>query len=98
MTHRLHPSIFAAQDLPQTCPQGITEADVLITAALARRPARQPDLAAENHALRTLAQHLMDEPQSLLKILVGIALNLCRADTVGVSLLETAPNGESLFR
>ncbi len=98
MTDSLHRSIFAGKDLPQTCPQGITEADVLITGSLANRPARQPDLAAENQALRTLAQHLMDDPQSLLKTLVGIALNLCRADTVGVSLLETAPNGESLFR
>jgi PAS domain S-box-containing protein len=98
MTDSLHRSIFAGKDLPQTRPQGITEADVLITGALANRPARQPDLAAENQALRTLAQHLTDAPQSLLKTLVGIALNLCRADTVGVSLLETAPNGESIFR
>jgi PAS domain S-box-containing protein len=40
----------------------------------------------------------MDEPQSMLKTLVRLALDLCQADTVGVSLLETAPNGEALFR
>jgi PAS domain S-box-containing protein len=98
MSDSLQRSIFAGKDLSQASSQAITEADVLITAALASRPARQPDLAAENQALGTLAQHLMDDPQSLLKTLVRIALNLCRADTVGVSLLETAPNGESLFR
>ncbi|MCC5644880.1 hypothetical protein LC607_18425 [Nostoc sp. CHAB 5824] len=55
-------------------------------------------MAAENHALRTLAQHLMDNPQSMLKTLVCIALDLCRADTVGVSRLEAEPNSESAFR
>ncbi len=78
--------------------QAITEADVLITESLAHRQARQPDLAAENQALCTLAQKLSDQPQSLLKTLVEIALTLCRADTAGVSLLETAANSEPIFR
>ncbi|OKH31800.1 hypothetical protein NIES2119_27925 [[Phormidium ambiguum] IAM M-71] len=84
-------------DSPQNC-QTITEADVLITEVLASRSAREPDLAAENEALRTLAQHLTDEPQSLLKNLVRMALDLCRADTVGVSLLETVGDEESVLR
>jgi PAS domain S-box-containing protein len=91
-------AVFATENLPQPVTQGVTEADVLITAELAHRPARQPDLAAENEALRTVAQHLLDEPQVLLKTLVRTALDLCQADTVGVSLLETAPNGELVFR
>ncbi|WP_308189835.1 PAS domain S-box protein [Nostoc sp. XA010] len=76
----------------------VTEADVLITEALAGRPARQPDLASENRALHILGQQLMDDPQSMLKTLVEIAVDLCRADTAGVSLLETNSNGESRFR
>ncbi len=76
----------------------MTEADVLITAALADRPARQPDFAAENQALHTLAQQLTDDPQSTLKTLVRIAQDLCRADTAGVSLLETLADGTSVFR
>ena len=76
----------------------MTEADVLITAALADRPARQPDFAAENQALHTLAQQLTDDPQSTLKTLVRIAQDLCRADTAGVSLLETSSDGTSVFR
>lgn len=98
MTDSLHHSVLAGKDLPQTRSQEITEADVLMTGTLASRPARPPDLAAENQALRTLAQHLMDDPQSLLETLVGIALKLCQADTVGVSLVETSANGESVFR
>ncbi|WP_341528090.1 ATP-binding protein [Nostoc sp. UHCC 0302] len=84
--------------LPQKITQAFMEADVLITEALASRPARQPDLAAENQALHTLAQQLINDPQSTLKTLVRIAVDLCRADSAGVSLLETAPNGESAFR
>jgi len=34
----------------------------------------------------------------MLKSLVRMALDLCKADTAGVSLLETAANGESRFR
>ena len=78
--------------------QEITEADVLMTGVLASRPAREPAFAAQSKALDTLAQHLLDEPKSLLKTLARLALDLCRADTVGVSLLETAPDGTSFFR
>ncbi|MBD2014357.1 PAS domain-containing protein [Microcoleus sp. FACHB-53] len=97
MIDSLHRSDLVGKDSPQSS-HPITEADVLMTGVLASRPARQPDFAAESQALRTLAQHLMDEPQSMLKTLVRLALDLCRADTVGVSLLETTSNGESVFR
>ncbi|HEY9692595.1 MAG TPA: PAS domain S-box protein [Oculatellaceae cyanobacterium] len=91
-------SVKANNSLPKNKTVAITEADVLITEALTLRPARLPDYAAESQALRILAQQLTDEPQSLLKTLVNMAQTLCRADTVGVSLLETDPNGESIFR
>jgi PAS domain S-box-containing protein len=91
-------SVKANNSLPKNKTVAITEADVLITEALTLRPARLPDYAAESQALRILAQQLTDEPQSLLKTLVNLAQTLCRADTVGVSLLETDPNGESIFR
>jgi len=97
MIDSLHPSSLVGRDSPPSS-HPITEADVLMTGVLASRPARQSDFAAESQALRTLAQHLMDAPQSMLKTLVRLALDLCRADTVGVSLLETTSNGESVFR
>lgn len=83
---------------PQNYPGAITQSDVLITAVLAERPRRQPDLLAENQALRTLAQQLTGEPQSMLKTLVQIAKNLCKADTVGVNLIETLPSGTCVYR
>ena len=97
MTESLDHGGLVSRDAPPSA-RGLTEADVLMTGVLASRPAREPDFAAESQALRTLAQHLMDEPQSLLKTLVHLARDLCQADTVGVSLLETAPDGTSFFR
>lgn len=82
----------------QNSEKAITEADFLITAALADRPARQPDFAAQNQAIHTIAQQLTVDPQSTLKTLVGMAQDLCGADTAGVSLLETLADGTSVFR
>ena len=99
MTASLHSdSVPSGRGLPKNSQKAITEADVLITAALAERAAREPDLAAENQALLTLSQQLTDEPQSMLKTLVRISRDLCRCDTAGVSLLETLADGTSVFR
>ncbi|ABA25244.1 multi-sensor hybrid histidine kinase (plasmid) [Trichormus variabilis ATCC 29413] len=84
--------------LSQNTTPAATETEVLITEELAGRPTRQADLADENQALHTLSQHLSDEPQLLLKTLVRIGLELCQADSAGISLLETQSNGESRFR
>src|SRR5215831_13816773 len=71
--------------------------DVLITAELARRPARSPEYAAENRALTALAHAMADSPQTILQKLVETALDLCRADSAGISILE--PGGTAgVFR
>src|SRR5215831_5068551 len=63
--------------------------DVLITAELWRRPTRPPDYAAEGRALTALAEAMADSPQTILEKLVETALQLCRADSAGISILET---------
>jgi PAS domain S-box-containing protein len=98
MTDRLHRSIVSGNDSSRTIAQSITETDVRVTAELASRPTRQPNLAADIQALQLLAQQLMDNPQVMLKTLVEIVLDRTQAGTAGVSLLETPPNGESVFR
>src|SRR5689334_21733546 len=40
--------------------------DVVITEVLQQRPRRSADFKAENDALRALAQHLIDDPETLL--------------------------------
>ena len=61
--------------------------DVLITAELARRPAPLPDYEAESRALTALAVR-EGSPQSMLQRVSETALNLCRAGSAGISILE----------
>ncbi|BAY75476.1 two-component hybrid sensor and regulator [Nostoc linckia NIES-25] len=81
-------------------PQGeiITIENIVITEELDRRNSRAANLLKENQALQALARHLVNQPQTMLQSLVDIALELCSAGTVGVSLLEVTANGEEIFR
>jgi PAS domain S-box-containing protein len=67
------------------------------TAELARRPSRPPDHAAENRALVALAQHIARSPKDILQKLAETALELCRADSAGISVLEEE-DGRKVFR
>ena len=75
--------------------------DVLITAQLARRPARPPNLQAENDAFFTITRALATgaKQDDVLQMLVSAAAELCNAGTAGLSLLEApAAGGEVVFR
>jgi PAS domain-containing protein len=50
--------------------------------------ARQPDYEAENAVLVELTETLAHAPDQIWQVLVESALNLCRAHSAGVSLLE----------
>src|SRR6478672_12844482 len=76
----------------------ITLEDVLITHELLGRVSRLPNFQAENQALHTLARQMADQPATMLRQLVQIALKLCQAGTAGLSLLETTESGEVIFR
>src|SRR5262245_29813663 len=69
--------------------------DVLITAELARRPAPLPDYEAESRALAALAD-TEGSPQSMLQKVAETAMNLCRAGSAGISILES--DGEFRWR
>jgi PAS domain S-box-containing protein len=71
--------------------------DVLSGDGLGRRPSRSPDLRAENRALAALAETLAESPRSILEKLADTALEMCRAGSAGVSLLD-ADAGASRFR
>jgi signal transduction histidine kinase/CheY-like chemotaxis protein len=74
-----------------------TLTDVLITDELTRRPPKRADHEAENRALRQLARNMAGRPDALLQNLVDIALELCRAQTAGVSLAQRTADGEEVF-
>ena len=71
--------------------------EIDVTVELARRSTRPPDHAAENRALVELARQMAETPHSILQKLAETALELCRADSAGISILET-DNGKSIFR
>ena len=73
----------------------LTEVD--IRAELGRRTPRQPDYGAENQALIQLAEELSANPQNVLQKLAEIAMQLCRAGSAGVNLLENH-HGQLVFR
>src|SRR5687767_4508556 len=62
--------------------------EVDITIELDRRPRRAADFQSEDRALELLANALTQDPRNMLALLVNVALDRCRADTAGVSLLE----------
>ena len=62
--------------------------DVVINSELINRPSKAPNYEAENQALLALAQTLADAPDKILQRLAETALQLCRADSAGISLLE----------
>jgi signal transduction histidine kinase len=77
--------------------EAVTLEDIDIKGELLGRPHRPPDYEAENRALLDLAGVMTESPHNILQKLVETALELCRADTAGISLIETQ-NGEPVFR
>jgi PAS domain S-box-containing protein len=72
--------------------------EILITQDLLSRAHRLPRAASENRALRALATVMANAPESLPDTLLQTALELCNAGTAGLSLIETTPAGDVIFR
>ena len=58
------------------------------TGELSTRPSQPPDYEAENRVLLAIAQHTADSPRTALQKLAEVALEICRADSAGVSLIS----------
>jgi signal transduction histidine kinase len=72
--------------------------DVVITHELSVRPARAANLEAEIEILHNLTRIMATSPNRLPDALLQYAMELCGADTAGLSHLETAADGEQIFR
>jgi DNA-binding CsgD family transcriptional regulator len=70
---------------------------VITTDNLNRRTARAPRPAAERNGLRRLSETLRRQPESILQTLCDVALDVCDADTAGMSILERH-DAEAIFR
>jgi two-component sensor histidine kinase len=73
-------------------------ADITITPELWARPARPANLEAEAAAIRRLADTMATDPAQIFQLCVDLAVELCRADTSGISLYEHTDAGEEIFR
>ena len=63
-------------------------AEVFITDELLRRAAPAPDYLREKLAIQDLAHQMADRPTEVLPRLVKLAMEICEADSAGVSVLE----------
>jgi signal transduction histidine kinase len=70
----------------------------LITSALYSRPSRHPDYEAEAKVLGELAHALATSDTEMLDTLAREAARLCRADSAGISVLESPPGRPASFR
>jgi hypothetical protein len=66
-----------------------------IQAAYASRPLRPHDPAAQREGIQRIAHALVQRPESILQTLVDTAVELCGADSAGISIQrENAPETE----
>lgn len=72
----------------------LTLDQVLITSQLNARPHRPPDLEGERRAMQILAETSFDNAKQILDTLVNVAMQICRADSAGISVLEETPGQE----
>ena len=73
---------------PECNAPSATFEEVDFRSELERRPARPPNYEAEHRALAILATEMAENPRNMLQKVVEIAVNLCQADTAGISILE----------
>lgn len=76
--------------IAEGAPEGL-----LITGELDRRPSRPPDHQLESRAFAALGRSLGSEPDTVLQKVAETARTLCRADSTGISILETRESGSS---
>jgi two-component sensor histidine kinase len=72
--------------------------NVLITDELRRRRPTKTDYLREKLALQDLALQMADHPAEVLPRLVSLAMELCQADSAGISLYEAQPGSRGIFR
>jgi two-component sensor histidine kinase len=73
-------------------------ADVTITPELWIRKSHAPNIVAEEAAMRRLAETMATDPSKTFQTCVDLALELCHADTCGISVRERTDAGEDIFR
>ena len=71
---------------------------VLNPDALSKRPAREADLRGELRTMHLLAQEMVKSPAGVMDRFVELAIELCDAESGGISLLEARPARPGILR
>jgi two-component sensor histidine kinase len=66
--------------------------------ALSKRPAGTADLRRELRTMHLLAQEMVKSPAGVMDRFVELAIELCDAESGGISLLEARPDSPGIFR
>lgn len=82
----------------KTADPGMELRDLLSDASFRERRGCPDDPARESIALRQLAKTFAEDPERVLQELVDAAVTFCHADSAGISLQETGPDGKERFR
>ena len=75
----------------------LSVAEVTITPDLAKRPCHAPDVDGELDAMRRITKTMGAHPSVTFNACVNAALQLCRADTCGISIRQKNARGEDVF-
>lgn len=76
-----------------------TVSDVIITSELSTRTPVPLDLGRVNQSLHALSKSVSDrDTEGMLRNLVEVAVDVCRAGTAGLSVLERQPDDSIIFR
>jgi GAF domain len=76
---------------------GLEVTDILGGAAFADRPPRPHDVAAQMAAMARIAHAFVERPETLLQELVNAAIELCGADSAGISIEKEDSTDEEYF-
>lgn len=90
-----NPKFSTPSELTQLPP---TLESVLITEELHSRGSRERNSEQESECLHRLVQAAALSPEALIDCFLKMPLDLCRAGTAGLSLLETDASGKPIFR
>lgn len=72
---------------------GLEVLDARANAEFAARPSRLRDPARHMEGMRRLAHTFVNRPETILQELVDVAVDLCGAETAGISLQQIAEDG-----
>jgi hypothetical protein len=84
-------------DAPTPADSGIEVLNLLDDLEFAGRRLHTRDLSIQMEGLRRLTRAFVDKPEAILQELVNAALDLCGADSAGISIEQANPTDENFY-